>query len=103
MQLGASTLLFYLSQYAIPFCTLLAQEHYGKSIPDKVCLLGLGWYTKEVVVLYLVCERCRKQGCHVEKNRGQRMISKRQLEEIKWYGCSKVVERKAVRPIEEKV
>jgi len=45
----------------------------------------LGWYTEEVIVLYVECERCGWKGCHVEENRGQRMISNRQ----KWYGCQK--------------
>jgi len=43
--------------------------------------------TKEVVVLYLACERCRKQRCYVEDNRGQGVISRRKLEEMKWCGC----------------
>jgi len=59
------------------------QEYCGEGIPDKACLLELGWYTKEVVVSYLVCERCGKQGCHVKENKEQGKISKRQLEERK--------------------
>jgi len=43
-----------------------------------------------------VCKRCGKQGYHVKENRGQRVISRRQLEAMKWCGCSKVVERKTV-------
>jgi len=50
-----------------------------------------------------MCRRCGKQGCHVEKNREHRVISRRQLEAMKWYGCSKVVERKVTCPTEEKV
>jgi len=80
-----------------------AQEHYGKNIPDKVCLLELRWYTKKIVVSYLVCERCGKQECHMEENRGQEVILRRQLEAMKWCGCLKIVERKAVHPTEGKV
>ena len=72
-------------------------------IPDKACLLELGWYTKEVVVLYLVCKECRKQGCYVEENRGQGVISRRQLEKLKWYGCLKKEKRKAACSKEGKV
>jgi len=53
------------------------QEHYGESIPDKVCLLELGWYTKEVIVSYVECERYEQKGCQVEENRGQGVISDR--------------------------
>ena len=47
-----------------------AQEHCGEGIPDEACLLELGWYTKEVVVSYVECERCGQKGCQVEENRG---------------------------------
>jgi len=70
------------------------QEHCEEGIPNKACLLELGWYTKEIMVLYLVCERCGKQGCYVEENRRQEVISRRQLEAMKWCGCLKVVEKK---------
>jgi len=59
------------------------QEHYGKDIPDEACLLELGWYTKEVVVLYVECERCGQKEYQVEENRGQGVIPDRQ----KWYEC----------------
>jgi len=29
----------------------------------------LGWYTEEVIISYLVCEKYGKQGCHVEENK----------------------------------
>ena len=47
-----------------------AQKHYRKDIPDEACLLELGWYTKEVVVLYVECERYGQKECQVEENRG---------------------------------
>jgi len=34
-------------------------------------------------VLYLVYEMYGKQGCYVEENKGQGVISRRQLEELK--------------------
>ena len=61
------------------------QEHYGEGIPDKACLLELGWYMKEMIVSYVECKRCGQKGCQVEKNRGQEVILDRQ----KWYGCQK--------------
>jgi len=54
------------------------QEHCRKDIPDEACLLELGWYTKEVVVLYVECERCGQKGYQVEENRGQGVIPDRQ-------------------------
>ena len=60
-----------------------AEEHCGKGVPGKAQLLELGWYTKEVVVSYLLCERCRSQGCHIENNREQEVISRRKLEGMK--------------------
>ena len=64
-----------------------AKEHYGRGVPEEAQLLELGWYMREVVVSYLTCERCGSQGCYVENNRGQEVISRRKLEEIKWCGC----------------
>ena len=55
-----------------------AQEHCGEGIPDKVCLLELGWYTKEVIVSYVECEKCGQKGCHMEENKGQGVILDRQ-------------------------
>jgi len=75
------------------------QEHYREGIPDEVCLLELGWYTKEVIVPYVKCERCGQKGCHVEENREQRVILDRQ----KWYRCQKRKETEAVYPKKEKV
>jgi len=60
-----------------------AEEHCRKSIPEETQLWDLGWCTREMVVSYLVCERCGEKRCHVEDNRGQGMISRRKLEEIK--------------------
>jgi len=70
------------------------QEYCGEGIPDEACLLELGWYTKEVIVLYVECERCRQKGCHVEENREQEVISDRQ----KWCGCQKRKETEAACP-----
>jgi len=53
------------------------QEHCGEGILDGTCLLELGWYTKEVIVLYVECRRCGQKGYQVEENRGQRVISDR--------------------------
>jgi len=58
--------------------------------------------TEEVVVSYLVCVRCGKQGCHVEDNRGQGVISRRRLEQLNWCRCQKRKEG-AVRSQETKV
>jgi len=46
---------------------------------------------EEVVVSYLTCKRCRSQGCHVEDNREQGVISRRKLEEMKWCGYKEKV------------
>jgi len=43
--------------------------------------------TKEVVVLYLVCERCGERGCHVEDNRGQGVIPWTKQKALSWCGC----------------
>jgi len=70
------------------------QEHYRESIPDKVCLLELGWYTRKVIVTYVECERYGKKGYHIDKNRGQGVISNKQ----RWCGCQKRKEKEVVRP-----
>ena len=75
-----------------------AQEHCGEGVPDKAYLLELGWYTKEVIVSYVECERCGQKGCQVEENRGQGVILDRQ----KWCGCQKRKETEAVHPKREK-
>ena len=54
------------------------QEHCRESVPDKACLLELGWYMKEVIVSYVECKRCGQKGYQVEENRGQGVISDRQ-------------------------
>jgi len=76
-----------------------AQEHCGEGTPDEACLLELGWYTKEVIVLYVECERCRWKECHVEENREQGVISDRQ----KWCGCQKRKETEIACPKRGKV
>jgi len=59
----------------------------GKGVPEEAQLLELGWMTKEVVVSYLVCERCGERGCHVEDNRGQGVIPFWKWKELSWCGC----------------
>jgi len=75
-----------------------AQEYYGEGIPDKICLLELEWYIKEVIVSYVKCKRCGRKGCHVEENREQEVISDRQ----KWCGCQKRKETEVVHPKKRK-
>jgi len=58
----------------------------GKGVPEEAQLLELGWMTKEVMVSYLVCERCRERGCHVEDNRGQGVISWTKQKALSWCG-----------------
>ena len=60
--------------------------------------MELEWHTKEVIVLYMECEGCGQKGCHVEENRGQRVISDRQ----KWCGCWKRRKTEAVHPKKRK-
>ena len=55
------------------------KKHCSKDVPEETCLLELGWYTREVVVSYLTCERCGKRGCYVEENRGQGVISNKRF------------------------
>jgi len=64
-----------------------AEKHYEKGIPEETQLWDLGWCTREVVVSYLVCEKCGEKRCHMEDNRGQGVISRRKLKEMKWCGC----------------
>ena len=59
------------------------KEHYGKDVLEEVCLLELEWCIEEVVVSYLTCERYRSQGCRMKENKGQRVISRRRLKELK--------------------
>ena len=54
-----------------------AEEHCGKRMPQEARLLELGWCTKEVIVTYVQCERCKEKGCHVEENRRQGVIKDR--------------------------
>ena len=46
-----------------------AEEHCGKGVPEKVCLLELGWCTEQVIVTYVQCKRCGEKGYYVEENR----------------------------------
>ena len=74
------------------------EEHYGKRVPEKACLLELEWCTNEIVVLYLTCERYGSQGCHVEDNRGQGVISRKRLELLNWCGYKGKGVEKAAQP-----
>jgi len=67
----------------------------GKDVPREAQLLELGWITKEVVVSYLVCERCEERGCHVEDNRGQGVIPWTKCKTLSWCGCKGAKEEKA--------
>jgi len=64
-----------------------AEVYCGKGVLEEAQLLELGWMTKEVVVSYLVCERCREWGCHVEDNRGQGVIPWTKRKTLSWCGC----------------
>jgi len=66
-----------------------AEVYCGKGIPEEAQLLELGWMTKEVVVSYLVCERCGERGCHVEDNRGQGVIPWTKRKTLSWCGCKR--------------
>jgi len=59
------------------------QDHCKEGIPNEVYLLKLEWYAKKVVISYLVCKKCEKQKCYMKENRGQEVISRRQLEKLK--------------------
>jgi len=78
-----------------------AEVYCGKGVPEEAQLLELGWVT-EVVVSYLVCKRYGNRGCHVENNRGHGVISRRKLEEMKWYGCKEKREENAVHSQENR-
>jgi len=75
------------------------KEHCNKGVLEEAHLLELGWCTKEVIVTYVQCKRCREKECYVEENRRQGLIKNRQ----RWYGCQKKEEKKVVHPTEEKV
>jgi len=64
-----------------------AEVYCGKGVLEEAQLLELGWMMKEVVVSYLVCERCRERGCHVEDNRGQGVIPWTKQKALSWCGC----------------
>ena len=40
--------------------------------------MELGWFTEEVIVTYVECEKYREKEYHIEENRGQGVISNRQ-------------------------
>ena len=71
------------------------EEHCGKGVPEKACLLELEWYIEEVIVTYVQCERYREKGCPIEANKRQRVIKDRQ----RWCGYI----RKVAQPREAKV
>jgi len=84
-----------------------AEVYCGKGVPEEAQLLELGWITKEVVVSYLVCERCREKGCHIEDNRGQGVIPWMKQKALSWCGCkgkrvesSAPTERKSAAKVE---
>jgi len=52
-----------------------------------------------VIVTYIECEKCGEKECHVEENKGQRVIKNRQ----KWCGCSKKRKREVAHPRKGKV
>jgi len=58
------------------------QEHCREDIPDEACLLELGWYIEEVIVIYMEYKRCEEKGCYIKANKGQKVISEKQ----RWYG-----------------
>jgi len=64
------------------------EEHCGKEVPKEAWLFDLGWMTEKVVVSYLVCVRCREQGCYG-------VISRRRLEQLNWCRCQKKKEEGA--------
>jgi len=66
-----------------------AEVYCGKGIPEEAQLLELGWMTEEVVVSYLVCERCRERGCYVEDNRGQGVIPWTKQKALSWCRCKR--------------
>ena len=85
-----------------------AEVYCGKGVPEEAQLFELGWTTKEVVVSYLICERCRERGCHVEDNRGQGVIPWARHKALSWCGCkgkrvegSTPTERKSAARVEK--
>ena len=54
-----------------------AEDHYSKEVLEEVLLLELEWYTKEVIVIYVQCDKCEEKGCHIEENRRQEVIKDR--------------------------
>jgi len=72
------------------------QKYCGEGIPDETCLLKLGWYTKEVIVIYMECEKCGEKGYHMDNNRGQGVIRDRR----KWCRCQKKKKEEVAWPRE---
>ena len=54
-----------------------AEDHYSKEVLEEALLLELGWYTKEVIVIYVQCDKYKEKGCHIEENRRQGVIKDR--------------------------
>jgi len=84
-----------------------AEEHCGKGVPREAQLLGLGWMTEEIVVLYLTC-KCGEKGSHVEDNWGQGVIPFWKWKRLSWCGCkekrvesSAPTERKSTAKVEK--
>ena len=74
-----------------------AFKHCGKGVPEEVDLFKLGWSNGEVVVSYLTCEDCGKEGYHVTEDRGQRVVKGKEWEELKKCGeCLRKGRGKAV-------
>ena len=59
----------------------------------------MGWYTKEVIVIYVECERYGEKECQVDDNRKQGVIRDRQ----RWCECQKKKKEEAVQPGETNV
>jgi len=70
------------------------QEYCEEDILDGSCLLEIGWYTEEMIAMYVECERCGRKECHAKENREQGVIRDKQ----RWCGCiGKAVQCHAVR------
>ena len=57
-------------------------------------MIELGWYTEEVIVMYLECKWCRKKGSYMKENRGQEVLKEKTWEKTKWCGCPRKNGRK---------
>ena len=54
------------------------EKHYGKGVLKEAHLLELGWYIKEVIVMYIQYKRCGEKRYDVKKNKRQGVIKDRQ-------------------------